>query len=147
MKRELQKRIGKSLMKLIVKNKEQLRMLKIKCLMLKKLPKLLIKDEQKLSELMINNKKRTKQRKEKTKQQEKELIDNIKMDKKLLELQWMLPPKLKRILLMPLMLLDLLKLLTTENQTTPKTKLLKQTKMLWMKKIQIKNKTNHLRSL
>jgi hypothetical protein len=41
------------------------------------------KEEIKKSELMTDNKPKTKKRKEKTKQQEEELIDNIKMDKKL----------------------------------------------------------------
>jgi hypothetical protein len=64
----------------------------------------------------MNKKKRN------TKPPEKESTRNTKMDKKLLELPWTQLPKLKRIHRMQLMLLGLLRLLITENQTTPKTK-------------------------
>lgn len=109
--------------------REDLKKLKIKFSLQRKLQKVLIKSVIKKLLPTTDNKPKTNKKKRNTKLPVKELTKNTKLDKKLSELLWTQLPKLKRIHKMQLMLQGLLRLLITENQTTLKTKKIKLLRM------------------
>lgn len=109
--------------------------------MLRRLRETLIRRERRRLKSTTDNKPETKKNKDKSKLPEKELTLNTKTDRKLLELLWMLLPKLKKIHKKLLMQLDLLKLLITENLRTLKTKKIKKLKMRLKRKTLIGSKT------
>ena len=89
---------------------------------LRRVQEMLIERRMNKSLPTTDNKPETNKKKRNTKIPARELMESTKMERKLLESLWTLLLKLKKIHRQQLMLLDLLRLLTTINQTTPLTK-------------------------
>ena len=97
-------------------------MLKRQLRQLRRVREMLIERRMKKSLPTTDNKPETNKKKWNTKIPARESMESTKMERKLLESLWTLLLKLKKIHRQQLMLLDLPRLLTTINQTTPMTK-------------------------